>query len=118
MTGSSLFSDASWEKRSATAAERMNLWRVTRRILIGADDQEFADSSTGNILHDDNETQPRYFELEHVFWVKVSLSLLWTVDVLLTLVAVRLYGSRSPYPAPSRTRYQIRAYECRPGGAL
>lgn len=63
---------ASWEKRKATATQRMNLWRVTRRILVQADDAEFLVSSFGEIMQKDFETRPKYFEMEHVFWVKLS----------------------------------------------
>lgn len=67
-----IHTDASWEKRKATATQRMNLWRVTRRILVQADDAEFLVSSFGEIMKKDFETRPKYFEMEHVFWVKVG----------------------------------------------
>lgn len=67
-------SDASWEKRNATPAQRMDLWRVTRRMLNGTDDNGSMDSSLGNSVQKDCETQSRYFEMEHVFWVRVSLA--------------------------------------------
>ena len=50
----------------------MDLWRVTRRMLDGVDDSGSSDSSLGNTVQKDCETQSRYFEMEHVFWVRVS----------------------------------------------
>ncbi|KAJ5084612.1 hypothetical protein NUU61_009191 [Penicillium alfredii] len=63
---------ASWEKRKATPTQRMNLWRVTRRMLIQADDREFYDASIGEIMQKDCDTRPKYFEMEHVFWIRLS----------------------------------------------
>ncbi|KAI9375737.1 hypothetical protein BJX61DRAFT_95595 [Aspergillus egyptiacus] len=63
---------ASWEKRNATASQRMNLWRVTRRMLVQADDTEFLTASFGQIMQKDSETRSKYFDMEHVFWVKLS----------------------------------------------
>lgn len=63
---------ASWEKRKATPTQRLNLWRVTRRILVQTDDSEFLGSSFGQVIQKDGETRPKYFEMEHVFWVRVS----------------------------------------------
>ncbi|KKK26436.1 hypothetical protein ARAM_004169 [Aspergillus rambellii] len=63
---------ASWEKRHATPTQRMNLWRVTRRMLVQADDIEFLASSFGQVMQKDSETRSKYFDMEHVFWVKLS----------------------------------------------
>ncbi|KAF5864179.1 Set3 complex subunit with deacetylase activity, meiotic-specific repressor of sporulation proteins [Aspergillus alliaceus] len=63
---------SSWEKRHATPTQRMNLWRVTRRMLVQADDAEFMNSSFGQVMQKDSETRPKYFDMEHVFWVKLS----------------------------------------------
>ncbi|KAE8135600.1 hypothetical protein BDV38DRAFT_294493 [Aspergillus pseudotamarii] len=63
---------SSWEKRDATPTQRMNLWRVTRRMLVQADDAEFMNSSFGQVMQKDSETRPKYFDMEHVFWVKLS----------------------------------------------
>lgn len=65
---------ASWEKRDVTSSQRMNLWRVTRRMLVQADDMEFLTASFGQIMQKDSETRSKYFNMEHVFWVKVRLS--------------------------------------------
>ncbi|KAL1849697.1 hypothetical protein Plec18170_007218 [Paecilomyces lecythidis] len=62
----------SWEKRNATPTQRMNLWRVTRRILVQADDSDFLNLSFGQIMQKDCETRPKYFDMEHVFWVRLS----------------------------------------------
>ena len=67
--------DASWEKRKATPTQRMNLWRVTRRMLIGSDSNDFLGSSFGHVARKDFETRPKYFNMEHVFWVRVSTHL-------------------------------------------
>ncbi|TPR01547.1 UAA transporter family protein [Aspergillus niger] len=63
---------ATWEKRNATPTQRMNLWRVTRRMLVQAEETEFLSSSFEQIMQKDCEARPKYFEMEHVFWVKLS----------------------------------------------
>lgn len=63
---------ASWEKRQATYTQRLNLWRVTRRILVQGDDMEVPSSSFGEVIQRDGETRPKYFGMEHIFWVKLS----------------------------------------------
>lgn len=62
---------ASWEKRQATPTQRLNLWRVTRRILQV--DESEAPGTFGQVIRKDEETRPKYFDMEHVFWVKVRL---------------------------------------------
>ncbi|KAL2014671.1 hypothetical protein VTN00DRAFT_2196 [Thermoascus crustaceus] len=62
----------SWEKRNATPTQRVNLWRVTRRILVQADDSDFLNSSFAQVMQKDCETRPKYFDMEHVFWVRLS----------------------------------------------
>ncbi|KAL4974439.1 hypothetical protein BDW66DRAFT_139821 [Aspergillus desertorum] len=63
---------SSWEKRDVTPTQRMNLWRVTRRMLVQADDTEFLTASFGQIMQKDSETRSKYFDMDHVFWVKLS----------------------------------------------
>lgn len=63
---------ASWEKRQATYTQRLNLWRVTRRILVQGDDTELPCSSFGEVIQRDGETRPKYFGMEHIFWVRLS----------------------------------------------
>ncbi len=63
---------ASWEKRQATYTQRLNLWRVTRRILIQGDDMEVPCSSFGEVIQRDEWKRPKYFGMEHIFWVKLS----------------------------------------------
>ncbi|KAL3478730.1 hypothetical protein BJX99DRAFT_256145 [Aspergillus californicus] len=63
---------SAWEKRDVTPSQRLNLWRVTRRMLVQADDTEFLTASFGQIMQKDSETRSKYFDLEHVFWVKLS----------------------------------------------
>jgi hypothetical protein len=73
---------AAWEKRDATPQQRVNLWRVTRRMLVQADDTEFLTASFGQIMQKDSETRSKYFDMEHVFWVKVCYIIsetLWDV---------------------------------------
>jgi hypothetical protein len=90
---------ASWEKRKATPTQRLNLWRVTRRILVQADDSDFMGSSFGQVILKDGETRPKYFDMEHVFWVRVSSSDSSTrvhcADAL--SIAFRLHGPRSAH---------------------
>ncbi|KAF7172799.1 hypothetical protein CNMCM5623_004935 [Aspergillus felis] len=62
----------SWEKRNATPTQRENLWRVTRRMLVQGDDKDFMSSSFGQIMQKDCETRPKYFDMEHVFWIRLS----------------------------------------------
>ena len=64
--------DASWEKRKATPTQRNNLWRCTRRHLVPTDDPKYRDASFGEIMQLDHETEPKYFGMEHVFWIRVS----------------------------------------------
>lgn len=64
----------SWEKRTVTPTQRANLWRVTRRMLVPAEDTEASGSSMGQILQKDCATRPKYFDMEHVFWVKVRIT--------------------------------------------
>ncbi|KAJ5499920.1 hypothetical protein N7453_008971 [Penicillium expansum] len=63
---------ASWEKRKATPTQRVNLWRVTRRMLTHTDDVGFQSSSIGQIMQKDCDTRPKYFDMEHVFWIRLS----------------------------------------------
>jgi ankyrin repeat protein len=63
---------SSWEKRHATYTQRLNLWRVTRRILVQTEDLDAGDCSFGQVIQRDGETRPKYFDMEHVFWVKLS----------------------------------------------
>ncbi|KAJ5364119.1 uncharacterized protein N7496_009832 [Penicillium cataractarum] len=63
---------ASWEKRKATTTQRMNLWRCTRRMLVYTDDPRYHNASFGEIMQLDCETRPKYFEMEHVFWIRLS----------------------------------------------
>jgi hypothetical protein len=64
---------ASWEKRKATPTQRNNLWRCTRRHLVHTDDPKYRDASFGEIMQLDSETEPKYFGMEHVFWIRVRL---------------------------------------------
>ena len=54
----------------------MNLWRCTRRMLVYTDDPKYHNATFGEIMQLDCETQPKYFEMGHVFWIRVSLLLL------------------------------------------
>ena len=64
----------SWEKRNVTPTQKANLWRVTRRMLVPAEDTEASGSSMGQVLQKDCATRPKYFGMEHVFWVKVRVT--------------------------------------------
>ncbi|KAJ5629220.1 hypothetical protein N7528_002877 [Penicillium herquei] len=63
---------ASWEKRKATPTQRNNLWRCTRRHLVASDEPKYRDASFGEIMQLDSETEPKYFGMEHVFWIRLS----------------------------------------------
>lgn len=63
----------------------MNLWRVTRRVLLHAEDSDFINSSLGDIMQKDSEARPKYFEMKHIFWVKVSLFIFETSIICLFL---------------------------------
>lgn len=41
-------------------------------MLIQADEPDFHDSSVGQILQKDCDTRSKYFDMEHVFWVRLS----------------------------------------------
>ncbi|KAG5296949.1 ankyrin repeat protein [Histoplasma ohiense] len=62
----------SWERRSATPTQRNNLWRVTRRILVEEGELNPLTSSYVEVMRKDAETRPKYFAMEHIFWVKYS----------------------------------------------
>ncbi|KAL4953413.1 hypothetical protein BDW69DRAFT_184485 [Aspergillus filifer] len=63
---------AGWEKKDATDTQKMNLWRVTRRMLVQADDTEFLTASFGQIMQKDSETRSKYFAMDRIFWIKLS----------------------------------------------
>lgn len=65
---------ASWEKRKATPTQRSNLWRCTRRMLVYTDDPKHHNASFGDIMKLDHETRPKYEDMEHVFWIRVSVA--------------------------------------------
>ncbi|EEH20682.2 hypothetical protein PABG_02913 [Paracoccidioides brasiliensis Pb03] len=62
----------SWEKRPATPTQRSNLWRVTRRILVEEGELNPLTSSYEDVKRKVIETRPKYFAMEHIFWVKYS----------------------------------------------
>jgi hypothetical protein len=62
----------SWEKRIATPTQRNNLWRVTRRILVEADEINVLTTSYSDVMRRDTETRPKYSAMEYIFWVKLS----------------------------------------------
>ena len=41
---------------------------------MNADDISFIDSSLGEVMQKDSQTRPKYFDMKHIFWVKVSYS--------------------------------------------
>ncbi|KAL4779688.1 hypothetical protein BJX76DRAFT_351604 [Aspergillus varians] len=96
---------SSWEKREVTTSQRMNLWRVTRRMLVQADDTEFLTASFGQIMQKDNETRSKYFNLEHVFWVKLSdfMDLVPHIPHLhgLDIQLLKMHIDQEPIPNPS-----------------
>ncbi|KAJ5246130.1 hypothetical protein N7468_001113 [Penicillium chermesinum] len=62
---------ASWEKRKATPTQRNNLWRCTRRHLVPSEEIRYRNATFGQIMQLDSETRPKYFGMEHVFWIKL-----------------------------------------------
>ncbi|RAK99048.1 putative histone deacetylase complex subunit (Hos4) [Aspergillus ibericus CBS 121593] len=95
---------ASWEKRQATPTQRMNLWRVTRRMLVQAEETEFLSSSFEQIMQKDSEARPKYFEMEHVFWVKLSdfMDLVPHIPHLhgLDIQLLKMHIDQEPKPQP------------------
>jgi len=67
---------AGWEKRKATPTQRSNLWRCTRRMLVYTDDPKYRDATFADVMKLDCETRPKYEDMEHVFWIRVSLAFL------------------------------------------
>lgn len=63
---------ASWEKRKATPTQRINLWRMTRRMVTHVEEYVGHGSVIGHVMQKDCDNRPKYFEMEHVFWVRVS----------------------------------------------
>jgi hypothetical protein len=63
---------AAWEKRKATPTQRSNLWRCTRRMLVYTDDPRYSNASFGDIMQLVDQTRPKYEEMEHVFWIRLS----------------------------------------------
>lgn len=41
-------------------------------MLTGVDGNELVDSSLKSSAQTESETQPQYFDMDHVFWVKLS----------------------------------------------
>lgn len=70
---SNSITDPSWERRSATPTQRNNLWRVTRRILVEEGEVNPLTTSYVDVMRKDAETRPKYFAMEHIFWVKVNI---------------------------------------------
>ena len=68
------FADSSWEKRPATPTQKNNLWRVTRRMLVNGDEQDFQTLSFQDVMQMDRETRPKFFAMDHIFWVRVRAS--------------------------------------------
>ncbi|KLJ08313.1 hypothetical protein EMPG_16263 [Blastomyces silverae] len=62
----------SWERRFATLTQRNNLWRVTRRILVEEGEFNPLTTSYVDVMRKDAETRPKFFAMEHIFWVKYS----------------------------------------------
>ncbi|PGH08812.1 40S ribosomal protein S12 [Polytolypa hystricis UAMH7299] len=62
----------SWEKRSATRTQRENLWRVTRRSLIQEGEMNPLTTTFEDINGWVRDTKPKFFAMEHVFWVRLS----------------------------------------------
>ncbi|OJD26710.1 40S ribosomal protein S12 [Blastomyces percursus] len=62
----------SWERRVVTLTQRNNLWRVTRRILVEEGEFNPLTTSYVDVMRKDAETRPKYFAMEHIFWVKYS----------------------------------------------
>jgi len=41
-------------------------------MLVYTDDPKYRNASFGDIMQLDCDTRPKYFEMEHVFWVRLS----------------------------------------------
>ncbi|KAJ5294605.1 hypothetical protein N7508_009426 [Penicillium antarcticum] len=63
---------ASWEKRKATITQRNNLWRMTRRMVTHVGEYAGHGPVVGDIFQKDCENRPKYFAMEHVFWVRLA----------------------------------------------
>lgn len=55
-----------------TPTQRQNLWRVTGRALVQEGDIDPLTTTREDINCKIRETRPKFFAMEHVFWVKVS----------------------------------------------
>ncbi|KAJ5748387.1 uncharacterized protein N7511_010083 [Penicillium nucicola] len=63
---------ASWEKRKATPTQRNNLWRMTRRMVTYVPEYAGHGPVVGDIFQRDCDNRPKYFAMEHVFWVRLA----------------------------------------------
>lgn len=63
--------DSSWEKRQATATQRLTLWRVTRNILTENDVLNPLVATPEDAWARNKATRPKFDAMEHIFWVKV-----------------------------------------------
>ena len=81
---------ASWEKRKATPTQRSNLWRCTRRMLVHTDDPRYRNASFGEIMQLVDQTRPKYEEMEHVFWIRVSLAIIFILLIISLLTNFQL----------------------------
>ncbi|WEW55327.1 hypothetical protein PRK78_000756 [Emydomyces testavorans] len=64
--------DPSWERRLATRDHRYSLWRMTRSMLSYADELPMLDTYWDDIGRRIAEIKPKFYSMEHVFWVKLS----------------------------------------------
>ncbi|EAS32899.1 ankyrin repeat protein [Coccidioides immitis RS] len=62
----------SWERRIATSDHRYSLWRVTRSMLSYIDELPVVGTSWDDVSNRVAEIKPKFYSMEHVFWVKLS----------------------------------------------
>ncbi|KZF22200.1 hypothetical protein L228DRAFT_148119 [Xylona heveae TC161] len=72
----SIFADTrivtAWEKRSLTDRQRTCIWRVARRMLAESDEPTPLNSSIQGLAKLDAATAAKFFDMKHVFWIKLS----------------------------------------------
>lgn len=72
-----LYTVSHWDKRQATASHKSTLWRVARRMLTESFTLTPKNSTTEEALQMDHDTMPKFLAMEHIFWVRVSSSVLF-----------------------------------------
>ena len=64
--------DTAWQKRQASDAQRMSLWRVLRLKMARYEWGPLEFYNVNDEVKADLETVPKFFALERIFWIRLS----------------------------------------------